>query len=217
MSLSNAIILFTNVPILLVAIYAAMKFKRLGKELKVFALYLFLSALIQISSLVLYLFSINNMPLLHVYTSLGGVILILFYQKILTNFLSESILFWVAGLFFLFTLVDTLFFESIFNFNRYALIAQSVIVIILGLATFSLLLKERSYLMEESLRKSINWINSGAFIYFCSSLLLYYFITYMEEIGMDYVSFRKLWTLHSLFMVTMYTCFFIGLWKSPKH
>lgn len=217
MSLVNAILLLTNVPIFIVALYSAFYYQRFGRELKIFSLFLFLSAVIQGTSVVLYLFDMNNMPFLHMYTSVGGVLLILFYRAILKKYLSERILAWLAVLFVLFSVLDSLFYEHIFSFNRYALILQSMIMLILGIATFSLLLQEKSHLENELLRKSINWINSGMFIYFCSTLILYYFDDYLEQINIDYINFRLLWILHSLFTVTMYSCFFIGLWKSPKN
>lgn len=217
MSITNAILLLTNVPIVLVAIYAARYFFQFGKALRIFSVFIFLSVLIQLPSVVLYLYSMNNMPLLHAYTAFGGVILILFYKQVLGAFLSGKILNWAAIFFFIFALLDTLFFESVFTFNTNGLIVEAVIVIILALSTFSLFLQEKSHFGNEAAGKSINWINSGFFIYFCSNLLLYYFDGYLERISIDFVVFRNVWLLHSLFSITMYICFFIGLWKSPKH
>jgi hypothetical protein len=216
MSFSNVILLLSNVPILLVAIYAAIIYARIPKEMKIFSWYTFVAILIQIPAVILYLDSNNNQPLLHIYTLLGGVILILFYREVLRNYLNPNILNVVALVYGVFCVINSLFFESIYIYNTNALLVETLILIILSISIFSLHLQEKAAEMQRPLRKSINWINSGIFIYFSSSLLLNYSSAYLEEISIDYVLFRNVWILHALFIVTQFIFFFIGLWKIPK-
>ncbi|MCJ8291675.1 MAG: hypothetical protein HRT58_04880 [Crocinitomicaceae bacterium] len=216
MDMSNILLLLPNIPILLVAIYAGYYFSQFNKELRVFSGFLFLSILIQIPSVILYLLEMNNMPLLHIYTLLGGYILIRFYRVLLKNYLAIKVLSIVSGLFVLFAIIDSLFIEGIFTFNTIGLTVEAVIVVILALSTFNLLMQEKSQFQDKQMLKSISWINSGFFIYFSSNLLLYYFGDYLVRSTISISSFRIVWTLHSLFSITMYIFFFIALWKTPK-
>jgi hypothetical protein len=61
----------------------------------------------------------------------------------------------------------------------------------------------------------LTWINSGLFIYYVSSLLIFYFgqvitDTFSKELN------RYMWIFHAFFSLVMYSCFFVGLWKRPK-
>lgn len=216
MDLLNILLLLPNIPILLVAIYAGYHFSGFNKELRVFSGFLFLSVLIQIPSVILYLYEMNNMPLLHIYTLLGGYILIRFYRVLLKKYLATRVLSIVSGLFVLFAVIDSLFIEGIFTFNTIGLTVEAVIIVILALSTFNLLMQEKSKFQNKQLLKSISWINSGFFIYFSSNLLLYYFGDYLVSSTISISSFRIIWMLHSLFSITMYIFFFIALWKTPK-
>lgn len=216
MSIANIILLSANIPIFVVAIYAAYHYKKLNRKLRIFSSFLFLSALIQLPSVCMYYFSVNNMPLLHIYTGLGGFILIHFYRAILSKYLSEQILKYLAIAFLVFSVVNVLFFQDINTFNTNVLTVQAVIIVTLSLSSFNLLLQESSLSENKSSLSTLMWINSGFFIYFSSSLLLYYFGDHLMKEYITFSSFRNVWTLHSLFSNVMYSFFFIGLWKQVK-
>ena len=216
MNMTNLILIATNLPILIVAIYAGYHFTHFKKELRIFSGFLFLSAFVQLTSLSLYLFEANNMPLLHAYTMIGGFILILFYREVFRNYLSGKVLLIIAFTFLIFSLLNSIFIEEVFAFNTIGLTVQATIIVVLSLSTFNLLMQEKVAFQNEQLHKGINWINSGLFIYFCSNLLLYYFGDYLSKSSVPAQAFRYIWMLHSLFTITMYTFFFIGLWKTSK-
>lgn len=217
MTITKVILLSTNIPILLVAMYAYYFYAQLDKELRVFSKFLFLSIFIQLISVALYLLGVNNMPLLHVYTMTGGFLIIQFYSTVLQQYISSKGLKIIAGLFVLFTLIDSLFIEDVFTFNTIGLTVEAVIVVILALSTFNILLDENAEFESAQLVRGIHWINSGFFIYFSSNLLLYYFGDALVQPSVSTIFFRDVWMLHSLFSVTMYIFFFIGLWKSLKN
>ncbi len=217
MNTTDIILICTNAPILLVALYAGYYFSTFGKELRVFSGFLFLSVLIQFPSSILSFFYTNNMPLLHLYTLLGGLILILFYRTLLQNYLPDKTLKYGAGLYVLFILIDSLFIENVFTFNTIGLTVEAVIIVILALSSFLILMNEHTAFNNKKLLKGITWINSGLFIYFTSNLLLYYFGDYLVHQSVSISSFKIIWMLHSLFLITMYLFFFVGLWKASKN
>jgi hypothetical protein len=215
MNFSETLIIGSHLPILLTVVYAALVYKKMGKELKVFSWYIFLSGVIQFVSLGYWFASKNNMPLLHLYVAAGFVCLAWFYATLLKGFINAKIIWCVAMLFLLFTTINSLFIQNIFTFNSYALTVQSILIIILALFTYMFFLNDFVKETRGHDSKSLNWINSGLFIYYSSSLLLFYFGAVITAAFSRSLNLQT-WMLHSFFSIVMYTCFFIGLWKRSE-
>ena len=156
------------------------------------------------------------MPLLHLYVGTSFLMLCLFYKKVLEGFISGALIYAVAIVFLILTVLNSLFLQSIDTFNSYALILESVLLIIFSLTTYILLLDKTVKEKRRSLISSINWINSGIFMYYVSNLLIFYFSGYFIKYFSTEFN-RYTWVLHSFFSVVMYTFFFIGIWKRPKN
>ncbi|MDQ3111635.1 MAG: hypothetical protein M3R17_17235 [Bacteroidota bacterium] len=213
---AKLVILFSCLPVFASAGLAVCRFKTLGKELKIFTAFLFLSAIVQLITVLLWWFNKNNMPALHVYVAAGFICLAWFYNTVLSGFIHRLIIPVLTALFLLFTLLNLLYLQDIFTFNSSGLTVESVLIIILSFSTFMLTMNESVKDSDIPAMKSINWINSGLFIYYTSSLLIFYFgesITRFFPVELN----RYTWVLHSFFSVIMYFCFFIGLWKSPRN
>jgi len=217
MNFAETIIILSHLPILLAALSAGWLYKRLDKQRKVFTAFIFLSAVVQFISLAMWFGHNNNLPLLHFYVAAGFVCLCWFYATLLQGFVDGKIIWSVAGIFLVFTTVNSLFFQPFLTFNSNALTVESVLVVILALFTFVFFLND--IVKETAGRniKSLHWINSGLFIYYSSSLLIFYFGSAITETS----AFTKTigqyaWILHSFFSMVMYTCILIGLWRQSK-
>ena len=215
MKLTYLIILLSHLPIFITTGYAFFVFKTLTKELKVFSYYLFATGVFQMLALILALNKVNNLPLVHLDTALSFIFLAWFYTSVLEAFINKKIILITCIVFLIFIVLNSLFVQTLFTFNSYALTLESIIVIILSLSTFMLLLNDIVKEKTKQNIKSINWINSGLFIYFSSSLLIFYFGDFFTRNFPVQFNFY-IWSLHSFFSVAMYTCFFIGLWKQSK-
>lgn len=213
-SLTEALIQLSFVPVLLIGMYTALVYRKLPKTLQLFAHFIFFSTLIQLSSTLLWFLSTNNMPLLHVYVALGFVLLMRFYAQILSGYISKPFLIATTLAFLLFAIVNSIWFESWFSFNSNALTVESILLIILSLFTFNFLLDSSGKERLAELSRSVNWINSGIFFYYSTSLLIFYFGDLFSS-HFSVALNRFTWTLHALFSSVMYTCFFIGLWIRP--
>lgn len=155
------------------------------------------------------------MPLLHFYVAAGVPTLVWFYKTIMQEFINASIMWSIAGLFLVFTIINSLFIQNIYHFNSYALVVESIIVIILALFTFIFLLNDTMKETGIPDIKSLSWINTGLFIYYLSCLLIFYFgDAILSRFSKDLSGLT--WIFHSFFSVVMYTCFIIGLWKRSK-
>lgn len=212
MSFSRIVIIVSHIPVLLTVVYAALHYRKLGPELKAFSRFIFLSGFIQFASLLLWFLQRNNMPLLHLYVAAGFACLAWFYRVVLSGFVSARLITGVIVLFLLFTGINSLFIQDIFTFNSNALVAESVLVIILALFTFIFLLND---VVKETGRhdgRSLAWINSGLFIYYSSALLIFYFGASLMRLFPTSLNLQA-WVFHAFFSIIMYTCFLVGLWK----
>lgn len=212
------ILVISNLPILFAAVYALLKFSKINLELRYFSGFLFLSATIQLISGSMFFLKWNNMLLLHIYSALGGFVLIQFYRLLFAEYITKAIFGWISILYLFFSIINSFFFESIYTFNSNALTIQSVILITLSLSWYKISYNY-NFINTESQHheiKSIQWVNSGILIYFASNLLLYYFGDYLMHSVFEGSLFNEIWMLHSLSTITAFTCFIIGLWKSQK-
>lgn len=210
------IIILSHLPIFITSGYALITFRKQASILRVFSWFLFLSYLIQFASLLFWFNHKNNMPLLHIYVGAGFLMLAIFYKKVLEEFISGILIYSVAGLFLILTALNSIYLQPVNTFNSYALTLESVLLIIFSLTTYFLLLNEVVKEKRKAIISSINWINSGIFIYYVSNLLIFYFSDYFYKYFSAEIN-RYTWVLHSFFSVVMYTFFFIGLWKQPKN
>jgi hypothetical protein len=216
MTFAKFVIVFSHIPIAITTGYAVLRYKRLDADLKIFACYLLLSGVVHFITLVTWFYKLNNMPLLHFYVAAGFTNLALFYRAVLRDVLDKKIISIVILVFLAFTLTNSIFIQDIFLFNSYALTVESVLIIILSLSTYVLLLNDIVKETRIHAIKSLNWINSGLFIYYASSLLIFYFGDLITLLSPSYLV-RYTWVLHSAFLMIMYACFFVGLWKLPKN
>jgi len=213
--LAVTVIKFSFAPSLIVAAYALVVFKKLPHELRVFSWFIFLSAVIELVSRVLWLYSKNNLPLLHFYVAGGFVCLSIFYAEILRGFVEKYLMRGILIVFLSFTLVNSVFIQPLLTFNSYALTVESVIIVILSIFTYLVMMEDIVRKRRPGLEKCLNWINSGLFIYFASNLIIFFSADFFIQKFSKSFNLQT-WMLHAFFLLIMYVCFFMGLWSRPK-
>jgi hypothetical protein len=213
--LASAILQISSLPVWGTCIYSIIIYKSLSKELKIIGAFLLFAGVIQFISTYCWYNKINNMPLLHLYVAGGFLFICLFYQQLLDGFISKKIIWGVLACFTCFTVINTLFIQPINTYNSYAVVVESILIIILSLSTFMFLLDDIVKETKGKLAVSLNWINSGLFIYYSSSLLIFYFGNVITGSFSVEIS-QYLWVIPSIASMAMHTCFFIGLWKRPQ-
>lgn len=220
MDLGNWIIFISCFVVLFTALYAFIIRKSVPKELHFFLWFIYLSGIIQLVSLILWYNSENNMPLLHIYVAAGFILLALFYKDILNGYIKWNVILTIIISFSAFTLVNSIFIQTILTYNSYALTGECILVIIFSIFTYIFSLEDLVKEKRQGLWKSIGWINSGLFIYYTSSLIIFNFTHFFFSDPSFKIFSRdfnlQTWMLHSFFSTVMYVCFFIGLWNRPK-
>ena len=213
MNLSQLILIGTDIPVFLTVISVFLHKRYLRKTLVPFSRFIYLSGIIHLISLILWFYQMNNMFLLHLYVPLGTILVINFYKNFLGDLINSKIFEWTAVLFAIFSVFNTIFVQHFLTFNSYALTVQSVVISILSLSAFKWLMHDEIKTRHKKQLSSLNWINSGFFIYYSANLVIFYF----GEIIMHSISIKwsqHTWMLHSFFSAVMYFCFLIGLWKN---
>jgi hypothetical protein len=213
--LTKLILPLSCIPVFAAAIYAAVIYRQLRDEFRIFSWFLFLSGIVQFFTLILWWFELPNLVYFHLYIVTGFCCLAWFYKTVLRELIHPTIFVVLIVVFTLFAAGVFLMGPSRQAFASISSTTEAALIIIFSLSTFLLTQNEivrKGNLVE---LRGLNWINSGLFIFYTSTILLYYFGDLIIRSFPPHVS-RYSWAMHSFFSVIMYTCFYIGLWKCRK-
>lgn len=206
--------LITILTLLAVLVVASIRYQNLKGGLRSFIWFLCIEFAFQTIAAILAEFGINNLALLHLYSPITLLLLLSFYYAVLKGFVSKKLFIAVGTLVVIGAITNALFTESIKEFNNITLTSRSIVLLILSLSSTIFLLEKEIQNEHGKALTSIHWINSGILVYHASSLLLLYFGKYIMHVLPE--AYNVSWGLHALFLLIMYVCFFIGLWKSPR-
>ena len=157
-------------------------------------------------------FTVNNLPVVHLFTVLQFAILVWVLRKGLKPSFSKKRSWALIFLFSCFAIVDAVFLNGIFNFNSYSRPLASFILLILVLSFFHKTLKE---LKIKSLHQEpIFWINIGVLIYFSGSLFIFLFTNYIKASN---EALFTLWGIHAIFNILLNISYSIALWIRPTN
>jgi hypothetical protein len=212
---SNTVVYITYLLLACSSGWCAWNFKRLRQEFQILAVFVFLSAGVQTGAEILSKFTMTNLFLSHAYAVIGFLVLSAFYWRLMRPFIPGALFVLLAVCFLLLAVVTVILWQPLNSFNSIPLTAEAVVFIIFGLSTFILTLNENLNQHLRPILSSLNWINSGIFLYFSASLLLFYnganIIHAIVGPGSVYT-----WLIHGVLYLVLHTCLFIGLWRSPK-
>lgn len=210
--MSRLILILSHLPIFAVLIYAISVRKNTVGKLRPLLWYLIITGTIHFLSLILWFLNKNNLPLLHILVPVRFVLLVMMYSKILNGYISPVVMHSLAGLFLIYSLTSSLFFEQLNTFNSNVITVENILLIILSLSTYVFLMDKKLNKHPENYIKSVEWINSGVFLYHSSSLILMYFGKHIIQVLTPELN-RYVWVIHSFFINVMYYCFWRALWK----
>jgi len=155
----------------------------------------------------------NNLPLLHLYTLIEGVLLLQFYGHVLEGKIwKQRILFFkilLAGI----CVLDAFYYHSLWTFNTYARPAAALMITALALYVLADQIKKQEQFSP--LEQSLAWLNSGVLMYFMSSLLYFSLLNPIVRQVSDSLWF-VIGHLHAFFEMVMYLLFTVGFYYA-KH
>ncbi len=207
--------LFNYGPWIIIApfLLAVARYNRLSKALKIITWYLMLSVVTQAVSLILWKESINNLPLLHVFTVLEFLLLFTYYSFQSKPLFTRSWFYTILVLFLSFALLDAFVLENLHSFNIYTRSLEAFIFIGCSVHWFihSLTIESKVVFGEQN---ALKYMNAGFFIYFSGSLILFAFSNYINHLGRPLL--MNIWTLHTLLLIVLYLFIFTGFCKTNR-
>lgn len=173
---------------------------------------IFFTALVEVIVETLWWHSVNNLPLLHLYIIVEFALLGWMYHLYLYKLLGRYLIPLIIVAFCTFSIINSLFIQSIFTFNTYARAIENLLLILLSLAYFYKMLKELKVKYLE--KDPMFWINSGILVYFSGNLFIFIFSNYI----LPHKSLNMLfWSIHATLNLFIYTFYAIGLWLSRQN
>lgn len=172
-----------------------------------------LSVITQAVSLLLWKKSINNLPLLHVFTVLEFILLFAYYSFQSKPLLTRFWFYLILVLFLVFAVLDAFVLENLQSFNIYTRSLEAFIFIGCSVHWFirSLTIESKAISREQN---ALKYMNAGFFIYFSGSLILFAFSNYITHLGRPLL--MNIWTLHTLLLIVLYLFIFTGFCKTSR-
>lgn len=193
-------------------IIALIHVKSYPKELKVVTLYLVSTAILGFYSAYLWAQHKNNLPVLHVYTMVEFTTIMLFYQAIFKEYFAKYWAWLVIAVFLVFCLVNATFIQDWKIFNTYPRTIESILVISASLYYYYKITRQTLYNQIE--KSPVFWVNTGFFIYFSGSFLLFTISNYILPFSFKFN--MMVWQFHAFLSIVNNILIFIGLWQHKK-
>lgn len=187
-------------------------FKKHSVPLRYIVYLLLATVLVEVAARVLIVYKQPNLPLLHIYTPLQFALIAWVYQLYLHKIYPRYLIPIVILIFSAYSLINSLFIQSIFTFNTYARAIENILLIILALSYFYKMLRELKVKYLE--KHPMFWINSGVLIYFSGSLFIFIFSNYI--LPSQSLS-QFFWIIHAFLNIFINIFYAIGLWLSREN
>ena len=189
-------------------------YNKLSGAAKIVLFYLFIAALCSgISIYIAKYLHKNNMPVIHVFTVVELVMVVLFYKKSFALPAKNNFYNWVIIFFTILGIVNAIFFQSIYTFNSYTRSLEAIICILFSMNYFAILSADFS--SKKSLRQPDFYFNAGFFLYFSGAFMLFVFSNFIIS-NLSLYNFSIIWTIHAALLLLMYLFFSIAFLLCKK-
>ncbi len=199
--------------ILIPTILAIMRLRDGDREQRLLSLLIFSSLFVELTALIIGLSGEgeNNLFLLHIFTVIEFTLLTLIFQPHVKVLIPKKAIHFLIAAFFLFAVINSLFFESIQQFNAFGRALEGLLIIFLDLLCLVLILKTLKIKQPEC--SPLIWISIGTLIYFSGSLFVFIFSNYV--LSSQSVSVT-IWGIHAFMSIVLNLFYTVALWVKPK-
>lgn len=187
------------------------RYRKLGSDQRLLVLLLIITAIVELTSRILWTLKANNMPLFHVFAIVEVLILLSIYRLNFDSPPIKNTIQYVKIALGVFAVINVAFLQKLTTFNSNALTLNSVVLICCGVGYFYQLL--RNITIEHLEKNPMFWINVGVLVYFSSSIILFHVSNRL--IPEDLVTRGVAWGIHAIFNAFHYLAFAIALWMKP--
>lgn len=183
-----------------------------NKEQNILKWIIILGVITEVISSTLWHWKVNNLPLFHIYPLIELGLLSLIYRRVLNETCGLNLIPFLSGGVIIFSLINSLFFQSIFTFSSNAITLESALLVFYALSYFYTLLKKEA--VNELELHPMFWINCGVLIYFSGSFIIYAYSNYMLSKSLEVQDI--MWTFHAVFNIIIHLFFARALWIKVK-
>lgn len=189
------------------------RYRVAGRALKILFYFLLISAAVNGVATVMATYHMRNLPLLHLYTAVEGMLLFYYFRTVFTSPLNARIAGWLVVLFPVLSILNFAFLQSLHEFNTYTRPLEAILIT----ACCFLYIAESSSREEEIAWTTVpyNWVKAGLLLYFPAAFAIFTFSNHMITSG-NYAMANKVWFVHAILVVVMYVCFAIAFLKCRK-
>ncbi len=187
-------------------------YTRLSAPLRILPWLLSLMLLFSICRMILTPPDCGNFPLLHVYTLLEAGLVLLYFRRVLSGFLPDSVL-WISFLLFnALTLVHAVYQPHNNRPDMLPRCVEGIGIILLCAASYYRILKQLR--IKKIYRDPVFLVNIGLLLYFSEPLFQLIIHPYMAALRIR-ISTPE-WTLHNLYCLVLYLFVFAGLLQNRR-
>lgn len=183
------------------------------RELKLVAGYILFAGAIEFAAMLMGRYRLNNLPLLHLYTLVQFLLVALLYKPFLIHPITPRIWLLVVVVFGIGCIYNSLFIQTIWEFNGYARAAESLIIVSFVLWYFrQLLFTDQPVAPLHDI--PMFWISTGMLFYF--SACFFVFLLSSDVLLLSSDVFRVSWAFHDLMLMIHYLFITIALWPTRQ-
>jgi hypothetical protein len=201
------------ISIFLALVPALYFFKKHGKPMRVFALFLTVSTGFDLYSLITGKLHINNLHVLHVYTVLEYSFIAYFFSTIFTQQKIKRLIIASIFIYDVAALFHSFFIANMFQFNSITRVTECVLISAIGLYYFYTLFDSDEHL--SLIRHPYFWTNSGVLLYFMGNTFLFMLFTVMNTYFSSETN-RDLWKIHGVLSLQANIFYLIAFLWSPR-
>ncbi len=188
------------------------RFRYLNTGLRWLLAFVIFGQLTEIAARMVVIMGYQNIPLMHLYVPVKFILFSMVYRYYLDGFVNRYVIMTVAVLFVLFSVVNSLFIQSIHEYNSYVRAIGAFILAVYALLWFMKTLKNLN--IPRLRDEPFVWINTGAIFYFSGSFFV--FILSKLILAQSVSLMAKAFWISSSLLILFYLLIAVGFWKSKK-
>lgn len=198
-----------------ISIYAWVNYRSFDREeYRRLAHVLFLSGFTETVTITVAHCGYPTLPGQHLYVMVNCIVVSRFYAYLFKEFVKPRVIYTIAGIFCVLSILNTIFLQSLMTYDSNALTLSGIIFSTYSLFTFIILFRGIVKETEPELIRSLTWINSGFFLFYFYSLLIFYFSRYWNQsFSISTLVFNLIFKAIN---ILSYSCLFVGLWLRPR-
>jgi hypothetical protein len=188
------------------------RFRKLNGDQRILLTLLFNAVIVELAGRILWMNEWSNLFLYHFYAVAEFLLLSTLYSRHLNGLIKPLYIKSLMIAFLIFAVVNSLFFQSLKQFNSNVTFIEGLLLIVLSIVYFYKLLRDLDHKKLE--RVPMFWINMSVLTYFSGALILFHVAN--DLIPLPLKERGAIWGTHALFNVVHYCLYGIALRVQPE-